>query len=49
MADDIREGLQWMKDGDLSELSSLLTHFDPITWQATNPQYHLCVYKLNEA
>ena len=34
LADDIQEGLRWMKDVELSELSSLLTHFDPITWQA---------------
>ena len=29
-------------------LPKLVTHFDPITWQATHPQHHLCVYKLNQ-
>ena len=26
----------------------LLTHFDPVRWQARNPQPHWAVYKLNQ-
>ena len=36
-----------MEEIELSELSMLLTHFDPVRWQAQNPQPHWSVYKLN--
>ena len=29
-------------------LPPLISQFDPIKWQATNPQHHLCIYKLNQ-
>ena len=37
-----------MDDIDIVGLPRLVTYFDPITWQARNPQHHLCIYKLNE-
>ena len=47
LTDDILEGLKEMEEIELTDLSMLLTHFDPIRWQAQNPHPHLCVYKLN--
>ena len=47
MTDDVLEGLAEMEDIELSDLSMLLTYFDPVRWQAQNPQPHWCVYKLN--
>ena len=47
MADDILYGQQKMAAIKLEGLPQLCAHFDPIKWQAQNPQPHLAVYKLN--
>ena len=47
MVDDVLYGKQQMAGIKLEGLPPLWTHFDPIRWQAQNPQYHPEVYKLN--
>ena len=47
MADDIIYGQQKMAAIKLEGLPQLCSHFDPIRWQAQNPQPHFAVYKLN--
>ena len=47
MVDDILYGQQKMAKIKLDGLPQLRAHFDPIKWQALNPQPHLAVYKLN--
>lgn len=48
MVDDIKECLDQMHAVKMEGLPQLVTYFDPIHWQATNPQHHLCIYKLNQ-
>ena len=48
MVDDILEGHQQMNAIKLERLPRLVAYFDPIHWQETNPQHHLCIYKLNQ-
>ena len=37
MTDDVLEAQAEMADIELSDLSLLLTYFDPVRWQAQNP------------
>ena len=48
MVDDILEGHQQMNSIKLERLPRLVAYYDPIHWQETNPQHHLCIYKLNQ-
>ena len=48
LAKDMIDSFHQLDEIDEEALPQLGVHFDPIKWQETNQQYHLCVYKLNE-
>ena len=48
MVEDIFDAHEKMEAIKPDGVPPLTSHFDPMKWQATNPQHHLCIYKLNQ-